>query len=141
MPLFTGIISRIQHVAFFAESGIKLIEVLTILIGLNHLETIFIIVPECPIEDMPSVDRYRIQSTAQFLANLTTESRTTTGCTVAEPVELYLEGSSPDPKFEAFYTGVDAPSVELVLSQCGKDCQHDRKPAKQSVGYSLFDCT
>ncbi|KAH7184031.1 hypothetical protein BKA60DRAFT_602878 [Fusarium oxysporum] len=137
--LFTGMISRIQHVAFFTESGINLIEVLTILTNLNHLEAIFIIVPQCPVKDMPSVDRHRIQSTAQFLANLTTESPPTTGCIVTEPVDLYLEGSFPDPKFEAFYTDVNAPSVELVMSRCSKDCQHDRKPAKWSVGCSLLD--
>ncbi|EXL63683.1 hypothetical protein FOPG_20045 [Fusarium oxysporum f. sp. conglutinans race 2 54008] len=139
--LFTGMISRIQHVAFFAESGIKLMEVLAILTNLTCIETIFIIVPGCPGENMPSVDRHRIQSTAQFLANLTTESPPTTGCIATEPVDLYLEGSSPDPKFEAFYTDVSAPSVELVMSRCSKNCQHDRKSAKWSVGHSLLDCT
>ncbi|KAJ9419731.1 hypothetical protein QL093DRAFT_2372264 [Fusarium oxysporum] len=56
-------------------------------------------------------------------------------------VEFYLEGSYPEPKFESFYTGVYAPSGELVMSWCSEDCQHDRKPYKRSIGYSLLDRT
>ncbi|EXM13036.1 hypothetical protein FoTM2_017764 [Fusarium oxysporum f. sp. vasinfectum] len=139
--LFTDKISHIKHAAFFAESGMNLLEVMTVLARLNHLETIFIIVPGCLIENTAPIDRRKIQSTAQFLASLTQEPQPGAVSTTNRPVGLHLKGHSPESEVEAFYTGVDAPSVNLVMSQCSKDCRHDQSPTRGPMGYSLFDCT
>ena len=137
--IFTSMISHIQHISFFTETGITLVEVLTVLTNLNHLETISIILPSCNVEGTGPLDRDKIRLTAQFLASSADESSIGTHHrVVTEPVELYLEGSGPDRKFEVFYTRANAPSLRLVTPLCSVTCRHHLRLTNRSVGYSLF---
>jgi hypothetical protein len=140
-PLCQLAATGIQHLAFFVTSAVKLIDVLSHLSSLDCLKSISIILAEChhEIDDIGS--QCRKNQTAEYLDLLTEGLLSGTNLEVSNPIGLSLESDKLDPKVEAFYTGIDAPQLNVVVPPCCRDCYSEETSHVSSRGFWLFEYT
>jgi hypothetical protein len=135
-----GLVSYIQHVAFVITQEVRLMDVLTALSSLPHLKTVFILLPEYRSGHFQNVTtdntRQHVASNLDAIAGCLSAA---IGSHTSSPLGLFVESDNLDPKVEAFYTGINAPQLNVVVPQQHQDCQARAPSTISSTGFSLFE--
>jgi hypothetical protein len=134
-----GMASMIQHIAFFVTTNVKLMVVLSALSSLPCLKTISILLPECGAEGLEVGSPRGRAQISRYLDVLTEDPSTESVHARSNPIGLYLESDTLNSQVKAFYTGANAPQLNVVIPPCDRHCQNDTTCVAPSTGFSLFE--
>ncbi|RBR13483.1 uncharacterized protein FIESC28_08160 [Fusarium coffeatum] len=133
------VMSSIQHTAFLVTPGVSLLDILSSLSILPLLKTVSIVLPGCDTKGAENGKSPEAKTAARYLTMLADRLSLEVNHDTANTIGLFLESAPPDPRVEAFYTGLDAPQINVIFPQCDEDRQLAKMDDRSSMGFSLFE--
>lgn len=134
-----GIASGIQHITFFVTAEVKLMDTLSALSSIPSLKTISMLLPECRAEDLEIGSPRGVAQIARYLDVLTQDPPIESVHASSNPIGLSLESDNLNSKVQAFYTGANAPQLNVVIPPCDRHCRNEGTCVVPSMGFSLFE--
>lgn len=133
------IASGIQHITFFVTAEVKLMDTLSALSSIPSLKTISMLLPECRAEDLEIGSPRGVAQIARYLDVLTQDPPIESVHASSNPIGLSLESDNLNSKVQAFYTGANAPQLNVVIPPCDRHCRNEGTCVVPSMGFSLFE--
>ncbi|EXK75650.1 hypothetical protein FOQG_19584 [Fusarium oxysporum f. sp. raphani 54005] len=134
-----GIASGIQHIAFFVTAEVKLMDTLSALSSIPSLKTISMLLPECRAEGLEIGSPHGVAQIARYLDVLTQDPPIESVHASSNPIGLSLESDNLNSKVRAFYSGANAPQLNVVIPPCDRHCRNENTCVVPSMGFSLFE--
>ncbi|KAK2470601.1 hypothetical protein H9L39_17789, partial [Fusarium oxysporum f. sp. albedinis] len=135
----TGCSSVAMHIAFFVTAEVKLMDTLSALSSIPSLKTISMLLPECRAEGLEIGSPHGVAQIARYLDVLTQDPPIESVHASSNPIGLSLESDNLNSKVRAFYSGANAPQLNVVIPPCDRHCRNENTCVVPSMGFSLFE--